>query len=418
MSTASFDRMSPLEIRASLSLASIFALRMLGLFLILPVFAVYATHLQGGDNHTLVGIALGTYGLTQGMLQIPYGMASDRYGRKRVIIIGLVLFAIGSFIAAMGGSIHVIIVGRAIQGAGAISAPVMAFLADLTREQHRTKAMALVGSSIGLMFALSMIGSPLLYQHIGMGGIFILTGVLALVAIWVVVSVVPQESLVNIEGADHIEKARFGDVLTSPDLLRLNLGIFSLHAVQMAIFVVVPLAMVSAGGLPVDEHWKVYLPVVLGSFVLMVPAIFYAEKKDALKPVFLACIGLMAVVQLGFVFALHNFTALVILLLGFFVAFNILEASLPSLVSRTAPGRAKGTALGVYNTTQSLGLFFGGAAGGWLMQHHGRAPVFMFGAALISLWGIAAASMRVPQRARQRGADTAGGAALGDQAAR
>ncbi len=391
---------------------------MLGLFLILPVFAVYATHLQGGDNHTLVGIALGTYGLTQGMLQIPYGMASDRYGRKRVIVIGLVLFAIGSFIAAMGGSIHVIIVGRAIQGAGAISAPVMAFLADLTREQHRTKAMALVGSSIGLMFALSMVGSPLLYQHIGMGGIFILTGVLALVAIWVVVSVVPQESGVKIEGADHVEKARLGDVLRNPDLLRLNLGIFSLHAVQMAIFVVVPLAMVSAGGLPVDEHWKVYLPVVLGSFVLMVPAIFYAEKKDALKPIFLACIGLMAAVQLGFVFALHNFIALVILLLGFFVAFNILEASLPSLVSRTAPGRAKGTALGVYNTTQSLGLFFGGAAGGWLMQHHGRAPVFMFGAALISLWGIAAAGMHVPQRARQRGADASGGAALGDRAAR
>src|SRR5487761_2686662 len=400
------DRMSPLEIRASLSLASIFALRMLGLFLILPVFAVYATHLQGGDNHTLVGIALGTYGLTQGMLQIPYGMASDRYGRKRVIIIGLVLFAIGSFIAAMGGSIHVIIVGRAIQGAGAISAPVMAFLADLTREQHRTKAMALVGSSIGLMFALSM------------GGIFILTGVLALVAIWVVVGVVPKENAEKAHTEDHAGPARFADVLKNTDLLRLDFGIFSLHSVQMAIFVVVPLAMVSAGGIPVDEHWKIYLPVVLGSFALMVPAIYYAEKKDALKPVFLASIALMAAVQLGFVFALHNFTALVILLLGFFVAFNILEASLPSLVSRTAPGRAKGAALGVYNTTQSLGLFFGGAAGGWLMQHHGRAPVFMFGAALIALWGIAAAGMRVPQRARQHGADAAGGAALGDQAAR
>ena len=279
MSTPSADRMSPLEIRASLSLASIFALRMLGLFLILPVFAVYATQLQGGDNHTLVGIALGTYGLTQGMLQIPYGMASDRFGRKRVIIIGLVLFAIGSFIAAMGGSIHVIIAGRAIQGAGAISAPVMAFLADLTREQHRTKAMALVGSSIGLMFALSMVGSPLLYQHIGMGGIFILTGVLALVAVWVVLGVVPKERAVRAHAGDHAEPARFADVLKNTDLLRLNLGIFSLHAVQMAIFVVVPIAMVSAGGIPVDEHWKIYLPVVLGSFVLMVPAIFYAEKK-------------------------------------------------------------------------------------------------------------------------------------------
>jgi MFS family permease len=418
MPSVSSNRMSPLEIRASLSLASIFALRMLGLFLILPVFAVHAAHLKGGDNHTLVGIALGTYGLTQGVLQIPYGMASDRYGRKRIIILGLVLFALGSFIAAIGDDIYVIIAGRAVQGAGAISAPVMAFLSDLTREQHRTKAMALVGSSIGLMFALSLVGAPLLYRHIGMGGIFILTGVLALIAIWVVVSVVPEEALVKIEAEEHVEPARLGDVLRNPDLLRLNFGIFSLHVVQMAIFVVVPLALVSAGGLSVDQHWKVYLPVVLASFVLMLPPIFYAEKKDRIKPVFLACIGLMAVVELGFVFALQNFTALVILLLGFFVAFNILEASLPSLVSRTAPASAKGTALGVYNTTQSLGLFVGGGAGGWLMQHQGQAPVFVFGVALIALWGIAAAGMRVPRRVPRRGTDAVGGAVLGDGSAR
>jgi len=418
MSSAPSNRMSPLEIRASLSLASIFALRMLGLFLILPVFAVHAAHLKGGDDHTLVGIALGTYGLTQGVLQIPYGVASDHYGRKRIIILGLVLFALGSFIAAIGDNIYIIIAGRAVQGAGAISAPVMAFLSDLTREQHRTKAMALVGSSIGLMFALSLVGSPLLYRHIGMSGIFVLTGVLALIAIWVVVSVVPEETLAKIEAEEHVEPARLGDVLRNPDLLRLNFGIFSLHVVQMAIFVVVPLALVSAGGLSVDQHCKVYLPLVLASFLLMLPPIFYAEKKDNIKPVFLACIALMAVVQLGFVFALQNFTWLVILMLGFFVAFNVLEASLPSLVSRTAPGRAKGTALGVYNTTQSLGLFVGGGAGGWLMQHHGQAPVFVFGVVLIALWGIAAAGMRVPQRAHRRGADAVGGAALGDESAR
>jgi len=278
--------------------------------------------------------------------------------------------------------------------------------------------MALVGSSIGLMFALSLVGSPLLYRHIGMGGIFVLTGVLALIAIWVVVSVVPEEALVKIEAEEHVEPARLGKVLRNADLLRLNFGIFSLHVVQMAIFVVVPLALVAAGGLSVDQHWKVYLPVVLASFVLMLPPIFYAEKKDAIKPVFLASIALMALVQLGFVFALQNFTALVILLLGFFVAFNILEASLPSLVSRTAPGRAKGTALGVYNTTQSLGLFVGGAAGGWLMQHQGQVPVFVFGAALIVLWGMSAAGMRVPQRARTHGADAVGGAALGKGSAR
>ena len=406
--------MSRQEVRASLSLAAIFALRMLGLFLILPVFAVYARHLDGGTSHTLVGIALGAYGLTQGMLQIPYGMASDRYGRKRIIVIGLALFALGSFVAAVATNIHLIIVGRAMQGAGAISAPVMAFLADLTREQHRTKAMAMVGSSIGLMFALSLVGSPVLYRHIGMGGIFALTGLLALLAIWVVVGVVPKEPALKADGEEQVEPARFGEVLRNPNLLRLNFGIFSLHAVQMAIFVVVPLALIDAGGISVSEHWKIYLPVVLASFALMVPAIIYAEKRDAMKPVFLGAIGLMAVVQLGFSFSLHNFTALVILLLGFFVAFNILEASLPSLVSRTAPLSAKGTALGVYNTTQSLGLFVGGAAGGWLMQHHGRAPVFMFGAALIALWGIAASGMHVPQRVRRARANAAGPAVAGD----
>ena len=391
---------------------------MLGLFLILPVFAVHAAHIPGGDNHTLVGIALGTYGLTQGILQIPYGMASDHYGRKRIIILGLILFALGSFLAAIGDNIYIIIAGRALQGAGAISAPVMAFLSDLTREQHRTKAMAMVGSSIGLMFALSLVGAPLLYRHIGMGGIFVLTGILALAAIWVVVSVVPEESLAEIEAEEHVEPARLGDVLRNAHLLRLNFGIFSLHTVQMAIFVVVPLALIGAGGLPVGEHWKIYLPVVLGSFVLMVPVIFYAEKNAAIKPVFLASIALMAVVQLGFVFFMQNFTALVILLLGFFVAFNILEASLPSLVSRTAPASAKGAALGVYNTTQSLGLFVGGAAGGWLMQHYGQVPVFAFGAVLIVLWGIAALGMSVPRRAPRRDAGTVGAAALGDGVAR
>ena len=391
---------------------------MLGLFLILPVFAVHAMHLEGGDNHTLVGIALGAYGLTQGILQIPYGMASDHYGRKRVIVLGLALFALGSFVAAVADSMVLVIVGRAIQGAGAISAPVMAFLSDLTREQHRTKAMALVGSSIGLMFALSLVGSPLLYRHIGMSGIFVLTGVLALAAIWVVVSVVPKEVLTKAGVGEHVESARLGAVLRNPDLLRLNFGIFSLHVVQMAIFVVVPLALVSAGGLSVDQHWKVYLPVVLASFVLMVPPIFYAERKDRIKPVFLGCVALMAIVQLGFAFALENFTGLVILLLGFFVAFNVLEASLPSLVSRTAPGRAKGTALGVYNTTQSLGLFVGGVAGGALMQHQGQVPVFVFGAVLIALWGISAAGMRVPKRARKHGADGVADASLANEPAR
>jgi MFS family permease len=387
--------MSPLELRASLSLASLFALRMLGLFLILPVFAVHAQHLPGGESRTLVGIALGTYGLTQGILQIPYGVASDHYGRKRVIVIGLLLFALGSFVAAWGPNIAVVIIGRALQGAGAIAAPVTAFAADITREEHRTKAMAMIGGSIGLMFALSLVAAPALYPLIGMGGIFGVTGLLALAAIWVTLAVVPAEPASGAAGRRPRSGALKG-VLRNVEQLRLNLGIFCLHVVQMAIFVVVPTALVRYGGLAVSEHWKVYLPVVLVSFVLMAPPLLHAERRGRMKFLFLAAIGLLLAVELGFAVWLSNFAMAVGLLLAFFVAFNILEASLPALVSRFAPPASRGTALGVYNTTQALGLFAGGAAGGWLAQHWGEESVFVFGFAVVALWLIVASSMRVP----------------------
>ncbi len=326
-------RMSPLEMRASLSLASLFALRMLGLFLILPVFAVHAPQLAGGDSRALVGLALGTYGLTQGILQIPYGMASDRYGRKRVIVIGLLFFALGSFVAAWASDIHTVILGRAIQGAGAIAAPVTAFAADLTREEHRTKAMAMIGGSIGLTFAVSLVAAPALYRRIGMDGIFDLTGILSLAAIWVTLAVVPPEPAVMADPARPARTGALREVLRNAEQLRLNLGIFSLHAVQMAIFVVIPAAFVRYGGLPVDEHWKIYLPVVLGSFVLMAPPLVQAERRGRMKFLFLSAIALLLAAELGFAVCLTNFGMAIALLLAFFVAFNILEASLPSLVS-------------------------------------------------------------------------------------
>jgi MFS family permease len=386
--------MSPLELRASLSLASLFALRMLGLFLILPVFAVHARDLPGGDSQTLVGIALGAYGLTQGILQLPYGMASDRYGRKRTIVVGLLLFALGSFVAAWGPNIAVVILGRSLQGAGAIAAPVTAFAADITREEHRTKAMALIGGSIGLMFALSLVAAPVLYPLIGMGGIFGATGLLALAAIWVTLAVVPAEPAGT--GAPRQQREALGAVLRNAEQLRLNFGIFCLHVVQMAIFVVVPTALVRYGGLPVSEHWKVYLPVVLGSFALMAPPLLHAERRQRMKFLFLVSIGLLLAVEVGLAVCFDNFPFLVALLLFFFVAFNVLEACLPSLVSRIAPAASRGTALGVYNTTQALGLFAGGAAGGWLAQHGGEAAVFVFGFAMVALWLLVASSMRVP----------------------
>jgi MFS family permease len=393
--------MSSSEIRASASLASIFALRMFGLFLILPVFSVHAKTLIGGNNAFMVGIAMGIYGLTQAFGQIPFGVASDKYGRKRVIIIGLVLFALGAVIAAAANDILWVIIGRAVQGAGAISAAVTAMVADSTREQHRTKAMAMVGGSIGICFALSLIVAPLFYQWIGMPGIFLFTGGLAILAILVILFVVPNVQMVQ------VKPVAFGEILKNHELMRLNFGAFALHLMQIAIFVVVPPALVQQLNLPLAEHWKVYLPVVLASFVIMLPPIFISEKHGKLKQVFIGAIVLLLLVQFGMWMLLAQTTAhwvvLVLLLLAFFVAFNILEASQPSLVSRIAPPAAKGAALGVYNTLQSLGLACGGIVGGWLAQHHGPGSVFVLGVLLTLVWLIIAFKMQnLPRRGSTR----------------
>ena len=387
------DRMSPEERRAGASLASIFALRMLGLFLILPVFSVYAKTLPGGDNLALVGFALGAYGLTQAIFQIPYGIASDIFGRKQVIVVGLLVFALGSFVAAWAPDMTWVIIGRVLQGAGAISAAVTALAADLTREEHRTKVMAMIGSSIGLVFALSLVGAPILYGWIGMAGLFIMTGVLALLAIILLLKAVPPAPPPH----GH-EKLPLRKVVLDPDLIRLNVGIFVLHMVQMAMFVVLPHALVNHGGLEAASHWQVYLPAVLFSFAIMVPAIIAAERKDKMRPIFLAAIALLVVVQSGLLIYSASLWALALWLTLFFVAFNVLEATLPSLVSRTAPPSAKGAALGVYNTTQALGLFIGGAAGGYIAQNFGDNAVFATCTGLVLVWLVVANSMNFPQR--------------------
>ncbi len=382
------DAMSGDEKRAGAALASIFALRMLGLFLILPVFSIHAQSIPGGDDMMLVGIALGAYGLTQAMFQIPFGMAADTFGRKRVIVIGLLLFAFGSAVAALSTDIWWAIIGRVLQGAGAISAAVTALAADLTREQHRTKVMAMIGSSIGLVFAISLVAAPALYAAIGMSGIFWMTAVLAIAAIGLVTHVVPPAPPLP-----PGPRPPFRDVLFDTQLLRLNFGIFTLHMVQMAMFVVVPGLLIRHGGLPLASHWQIYLPAVLASFVLMVPAIILAEKRNKVQPVFVSAIALLLVTLLVMWLGSTNFMVVAGGLLSFFVAFNILEAMLPSLISRIAPARAKGAALGVYNTTQALGLFLGGALGGWLVKNFDAGAVFICGAAMAGIWLVAAATM-------------------------
>ena len=388
--------MTPLEIRSSLSLASIYGLRMLGMFLILPIFAIYAEGLPGSPSAFQVGLALGAYGLTQALFQLPFGMLSDRYGRKNIIYIGLLLFALGSFVSGYSDDINIIILGRAIQGAGAISAAITALVADLTRDEHRTKAMAMIGATIGMTFALSLMGAPVLNRLIGVPGIFMLTGFLSLSAILVVRFVVPTPLNINTSKTLKEPAPSFKSILKNKELSRLNFGIFALHAAQMAMFIVVPIALATSGGMDVNQHWKVYLPVLLSSFVFMVPIIILSEKFNRAKLVFISSIFLMLIAQLMFGILINVFWGLVASLFVYFVAFNVLEASLPSLISKIAPPSAKGTAIGVYNTCQSLGVFFGGLLGGFLADFGGSFSVFSFCAILMTLWVGFAFSMKAP----------------------
>ena len=385
--------MTPVERRASASLALIFAARMLGLFLVLPVFALEAARYPGGSDPALVGLAMGIYGLTQGILQIPYGLASDRYGRKRVIVIGLLVFGAGSFVAAAAPDLTWLLIGRALQGAGAVSAAVTALLADQTRDIVRTKAMAMVGASIGLMFAVSLVAAPALAARIGLHGLFTVTGVLALACIAVLLWWTPAAPVQHA----NVPRGRLADVLRHGPLLRLDLGVFVLHAVQLAMWVALPALLVQSG-LAKEQHWQVYLPTVLVSFVVM-GGVFTLERRGYLRAVFLTAIGLVLLAQVGLAVAAQapSLAVLGLLLFLFFCGFNVLEATQPSLASRIAPPHSRGAALGVYNTLQSLGFFAGGAVGGWLAKNVGPAGLFGACAGLMLVWLVAAWPMRAPQ---------------------
>lgn len=399
--SSSSEKLSPTEVRAIAGLASIYGLRMLGMFIILPVFAFYAEDLPGGNNYTLVGIALGAYGLTQAILQVPFGWLSDRFGRKPVIYGGLLLFALGSFVAAAATDIYWVIIGRVIQGAGAISAAVMALAADLTREEHRTKAMAAIGMTIGTTFALSLVIAPSLNRMIGVPGIFFMTGVLALVAMVVVSRVVPNPTDSRFHSDTEASAGRFYNVLRNPELLRLDFGVFALHAVLMALWLVVPLSLREAG-LAADHHWQIYFPVLVISMLLIIPVIIYSEKKAKLKQVFVISVAVLLVSQILLAYTFDSLWGTAWALLVFFTAFNLLEATLPSLISKIAPVGAKGTAIGVYSSVQFLGTFIGASAGGYLYQHYGSTALFAFCGALLMFWLIFAVTMKAPAAVRTR----------------
>lgn len=394
--TTTDEAMLPGERRAVFSLASIYALRMMGLFMIFPVFALYGQTLQGATPF-LIGLAMGIYGLTQSVFQIPFGMASDRFGRKPVIIFGLVIFAIGSVVAATADSMHGVILGRALQGAGAIAAAVMALVADLTREEKRLGAMAIIGISIGVAFAVSLVAGPVFNSWIGVDGIFWMTAGLALVAIVVLHFVVPQPVRSSLHRDAQTVPAQLKNVVRDTQLLRLDFGIMALHAMLTATFVVLPLALRDYAGLDTNHLWYVYLPVMLFAMVLMVPFIIIAEKKRRMKTVFGAAVLALGVGELIFMLGYESVTGIVLGLFIFFTAFNVLEASLPSLVAKMVSPDNKGTAMGVYSSSQFIGAFFGGVLGGWLHGVSGFEAVFGLCAGLAVVWFLLAATMQSPR---------------------
>lgn len=379
------NNMTATELRASLSLASVLFLRMLGLFLILPVFTLYAKNLTG-STPTLIGLAFGIYGLTQASLQIPFGMLSDKLGRKPVIFAGLLIFVAGSLIASQADSILMMIIGRALQGAGAISAALMALAADLTREQQRTKTMALIGISIGVAFLLAFVAGPLLDAWIGVSGIFILSAILALLAMIVLFFLVPTPGISSFHSDAEVSLAMLNNVLKDYKLLQLNLGIFILHAVLMANFMVVPIAIQDYAGLATAEHWKIYLPVLCASVVLMTPAIIFGERSGTAQIYFKLAVFILMLSQIGYFFWHSTLLSLATMLLVFFTVFNYLEASLPSLISTMSSKNSKGTALGVYASSQFMGTFTGGLIGGIIHQHFGLSAIFIFASIMVFIW--------------------------------
>ena len=386
--------MSPSEIKSSALLASIYSLRMLGIFLILPIFSIYASELSGRPTEFQIGLAFGIYGLTQAILQIPFGMTSDRFGRKPVIYFGLLLFIIGSFIAGISEQIEGVIIGRAIQGSGAISAVLTAFLSDLTSDKSRTKGMAIIGVSIGLTFALSLVISPILNELIGVPGIFLLMGVLAFIALGVVRFFIHEplnKKKIKSGNTDDIKS-----ILKNFDLNRLNFGIFTLHASQISMFMAIPFYLINQGEISLNQHWLIYLPVLVISFVFIVPMIIISEKKNKVKESFIFSIALLFVTQFLFIYFSNGIVGIIMALIFYFIGFNYLEASLPSLVSKLAPIQSRGLALGVYNTSQSLGIFVGGSFGGLIANFYGYQGTFLFCSLLIMIWLILSISMKMP----------------------
>jgi len=388
--------MNKLEQRTALSLAAVYAVRMLGLFMILPVLPLYVEHFEHATPF-LIGMAIGIYGLTQASLQIPLGLLSDRFGRKPIIIGGLLVFALGSVIAALSDNIYSIILGRAIQGAGAIAAATMALAADLTEENNRAKVMASIGLTIGLAFAAAMVVGPLINTWYGLSGIFWITSLLALIGVALVIFVVPQPTKLFHHRDAGVLKDYILPAIKNTNLLRMNAGVFILHMIMTANFTLLPLIFKHQMNLESASHWKIYLPVFGLSFLFAIPMIIIAEKYHKIKPLLIGTVAALLIAQVGLALSLDHSWGILFCFLMFFISFNFLEAVQPSLVAKYAGVSIKGTAMGVFSTAQFMGIFVGGVMGGFLLQYYGQSAVFFFGAAAALIWLMITLSLPTPK---------------------
>ncbi len=388
------------EKQAAVSLALVYAFRMIGLFMILPVFSLYASD-YAGATPILIGLAIGVYGLTQGLFQLPFGFLSDRVGRKKMIILGLLLFCAGSMVAAMADSIHQIIFGRALQGMGAIAAVVMALAADLSREEVRMRVMASIGMSIGMAFMVSMILGPIFAASLGISGIFWITAALALLSIFIILFITPTPEKQRFHRDTQLSLGDISKVLANRELLRLDLGVFVLHMVLAATFVLFPLILRDQLQIEVLEHWKTYLSVFVISIVIMVPMIIVAEKKRKMKPMFLVGIFVVGLAEAG-LYLFNGYVPMFIMLILFFAGFNFLEASMPSLVAKISPADMKGTAMGLFSSAQFLGAFAGGLLGGVMLAYESQDLAFLQLAVFVMIWWFVAFFMKKPKAVTSR----------------
>ena len=392
MSQAGFAK---LDARVVASLAGLYASRMLGLFMVLPVLALYIDDYRGASPFWL-GLVIGAYGLTQALLQIPLGLLSDRIGRRPVIVGGLLVFILGSAVAALSDSVWGLFIGRLLQGSGAIASTTMALVSDLTSDENRSKAMAAIGGSIGLSFMLAMVAGPLLAAGGGMAWVFWATAALAVCGLALFLLAVPKplQSSANREVRADLSQLR--SVVAEPNLLRLNFSIFTLHLLLMAAFVVVPSLLVEQLGIAKQHLWWVYIALLGGGFVVMIPLLIIGETRGRHRTVLLAAIGALTVALFG-LYLSTDFWPVLVLLLLFFAGFNLLEAMLPSWLSKACPAGSRGTAMGVYSSGQFLGAFFGGLLGGWSLQQFGSSQLFLMLALLALIWWLVARGLSQPK---------------------